>query len=52
VTTYSYPQGKLEGTLRNFYLANGMCVDSKGDVFVVDTGYGKVFEYAMEMLNG
>jgi hypothetical protein len=46
VTVYSYPLGKLEETLKHFYLASGMCVDNKGDVFIVDTGYGKIFEYA------
>jgi len=46
VAVYSYPQRKLQGTLRHFYIATGMCVDKKGDVFVVDSGYGKIFEYA------
>lgn len=46
VTVYSYPQGKYIGTLRHFYLATGMCVDNKGNVFVVDGGYYKIFEYA------
>ena len=46
VTVYSYPQGKLEGTLRHLYIAGGMCVDRKGDVFIVDDGYYKIFEYA------
>ena len=42
----SYPQHKREGILRHFYIATGMCVDKKGDVFVVDSGYGKIFEYS------
>ncbi len=46
VTVYSYPRGKVEGTLRRFYIATGECVDKKGDVFVVDDGFGKVFMYA------
>src|SRR5580658_8598443 len=46
VAVYSYPQRKREGTLRHFYIATGMCADKKGDVFVVDSGYGKIFEYA------
>jgi hypothetical protein len=45
-TVYSYPSGKYLGTLRHFYIANGACVDKKGNVFVVDAGYGKIFEYA------
>jgi hypothetical protein len=43
---YSYPQRKLQGTIKHFYIATGMCVDKGGDVFVVDSGYGKIFEYA------
>jgi hypothetical protein len=31
---------------RHFYIATGRCVDKKGDVFVVDSGYRKIFEYA------
>jgi len=41
VTVYSYPQGKLEGRLRHFYLADDACVDTKGDVFIVNLGYGE-----------
>jgi hypothetical protein len=43
VTVYSYPAGKLEGILKHFYIATGMCVDRKGDVFVADTGLQKKF---------
>lgn len=46
VTVYSYPKGKLEGTLRGFGLAGGQCVDNKGDVFVTDTDAGQILEYA------
>jgi hypothetical protein len=46
VDVYSYPEGKLEGVLHHFYIAQGMCVDQKGDVFVTDLGYNKIFEYA------
>ena len=46
VSVYSYPKGALLQTLRHFYLATGMCVDAKRNVFIVDLGYGKVFEYA------
>jgi hypothetical protein len=45
VTVYSYPKGKLKGTLKHFYIATGECVDKKGDVFIVDDGYGRVFMY-------
>jgi hypothetical protein len=43
VTVYSYPQGKLEGKLRGFFDATGECVDAKGDVYIADNGYGKVY---------
>jgi hypothetical protein len=46
VTVYSYPEGRYEGRLRHFYIASGMCADVAGDVFITDSGYGKVFEYA------
>jgi hypothetical protein len=46
VTAYSYPQGKLEGKLKGFYLATGACADAAGNVFIVNSGTGKIFEYA------
>jgi hypothetical protein len=46
VTVYSYPKGKLEGTIRFGYLPGGQCVDSKGNVFITDTDTGQIFEYA------
>jgi hypothetical protein len=46
VTVYSYPEGKLEGKLRRFYLADDACVDQSGNVYIVNLGYGRVFEYA------
>jgi hypothetical protein len=46
VTIYSYPQGKLEGKLRHFYLADDACVDKNSNVYIVNLGYGRVFEYA------
>jgi hypothetical protein len=47
VTVYTYPQGKLVGQLRNknLYLADGGCVDMKGDVYVANYGTGQLFEY-------
>lgn len=45
VAVYSYPHGKLEGKLRGFFITQGMCVDTKGDVYVADQGYGQVYEY-------
>ena len=46
VIVFTYPQGSLEGVLRHFYLADDGCVDKRGDVFIANLGYGRVFEYA------
>jgi hypothetical protein len=47
IKIYAYPQGNLVGTLRGgFYLAGGECVDGNGNVFIVNTGNGRIFEYA------
>lgn len=46
VLVLSYPQGKLVGTLKGFYSAAGDCVDSKGDVFIVNLKPLVVYEYA------
>jgi hypothetical protein len=47
VTAYSYPKGRLVGTLKNpyFFLPAGECVDKAGDVFITDLGANKIFEY-------
>src|ERR1700678_2232910 len=45
VTVYSYPKGKLVGTLRHFLRPLGECVDQTGNVFIAN-GAGQVFEYA------
>lgn len=46
VTMYSYPKGKLVGTLRGFYRPEGECVDAVGDVYVTNLGTNQIFEYA------
>lgn len=46
ITIYSYPRGKLEGSLRFGYLPHGECVDQKGDVFITNLDNGEVVEYA------
>lgn len=46
VTVYSYPDGKLKGTLTGFLGPYGECVDSIGDVFIVNEGPGTIVEYA------
>ena len=45
VTVYSYPKGKLLGTLTGFNLPAGECVDKAGDVFITDLALSKIFEY-------
>ena len=46
ITVYSYPKGKLVGTLSNFYKPYGACVDATGNVYVTDSTFGKIYEYA------
>jgi hypothetical protein len=46
VYVYSYPQGDLVGTLTGFDAPQGECVDSKGDVWVVEYSSNDVVEYA------
>ena len=36
VVVYSYPQGKLVGTLTGFAEPDGVCADKKGDVWIVN----------------
>ena len=43
VGVYSYPQGKLKGTLSGFYAVHSGCVDQHGHVFITDKG--KIFEF-------
>ena len=46
VTVYSYPQGKMVGTLLGFDVPMGECVDAKGDVFITVYDLDKIYEYA------
>jgi hypothetical protein len=47
VYVYSYPKGKLVGTLTDQNNPGGMCVDTKGDVFITQLyGGGHIVEYA------
>jgi hypothetical protein len=46
ITVYSYPKGKLVGTLNNFEKPYGECVDAKGNVWITDSSFGKIYEYA------
>jgi hypothetical protein len=46
VTVYSFPKGKLVGTLSGFDSAAGACGDTHGDIFVTDLGHRQIVEYA------
>jgi len=46
VYVYSYPKGKLEGTLTGFSAVHDSCVDASGDVFITSAHNSKIFEYA------
>jgi hypothetical protein len=46
VLVYTYPRGKLVGTLTGFNYPEGDCVDKAGDIFIASYGAGKVREYA------
>lgn len=46
VDVYSYPKGKPIAKLGPFDTPAGECVDSKGDVFITDSGAAEVVEYA------
>lgn len=47
VYAYSYPRGKLVGTLTSQNNPGGLCVDKKGDLFVTQLyGGGHIVEYA------
>jgi hypothetical protein len=46
VYVYSYPKGDLVGTLTGFDGPLGECVDSKGDVWVVEYSSNDIVEYA------
>jgi DNA-binding beta-propeller fold protein YncE len=46
VDAYAYPGGKLLGQLTGFVRPAGLCVDSKGDLFVTDLFGHRILEYA------
>jgi len=43
---YEYPSGKQVGKLTGFHDPQGMCVDQKGDVYITDSQFGLLLEYA------
>lgn len=46
VKVFSYPRGKLVGTLTGFQTPQGMCVNKAGDVFITNSGSAEILEYA------
>jgi DNA-binding beta-propeller fold protein YncE len=46
VFVYSYPKGRLLATLTGFGLANGMCTDTQGNIFITDGLLHEIVEYA------
>ena len=46
VFVYSYPSLAVAGTLTGFSEPAGTCVDTTGDVFIVDYGASDIVEYA------
>src|SRR5579863_882459 len=46
VWVFSYPKGKLVGTLTGFYAPMGACVDTAGNVWIVNWKPAEVIEYA------
>ncbi len=51
VYVYTYPRGRLEGTLTGFIYPGGECVDSAGDVFITassdpSVSSSTIYEYA------
>jgi hypothetical protein len=46
-SVYTYPQGKIVGKLKDFYLAAGQCVDNTtGGVYIADYGRSRVYKYS------
>ncbi|HTU82856.1 MAG TPA: hypothetical protein VMF61_12040 [Candidatus Acidoferrales bacterium] len=45
VYIFTYPAGKLVGTLKGFHAPHGECLDAAGDVFVTDSADREIFEY-------
>ncbi len=46
VYVYSYPRGKLQGTLTGFNGPTGECADKTGDVFIANYDAANILEYA------
>jgi hypothetical protein len=52
VSVYSYPQGKLVGTLTGFAAPDGICADKKGNVWIVNNAATPSGEDAVEYKHG
>ncbi len=46
VNVYSYPGGRLKGTLTGFSVPHSECVDQAGNVFIANGGKKQLVEYA------
>jgi hypothetical protein len=46
VAVFSYPEGKLVGSVGGGSLPVGLCSDKEGNVFIVDLGGQQILEYA------
>lgn len=46
VKVFSYPRGKLVGTLTGFQTPQGLCVDKAGNVYITNSGAAQILEYA------
>lgn len=46
VYVYTFPEGELVQTLKDFGLPTGICVDKAGNVWIVDARESKLLEYA------
>jgi hypothetical protein len=46
VDVFSVPALKLVSRLKDFFQPQGECTNAAGDVWIVDTGYQQLFEYA------
>ena len=52
VLVFSYPKGKLVGTIANLQHPIGLCSDSNGNVFVVNRIYGGFKDAVIEFPHG
>jgi DNA-binding beta-propeller fold protein YncE len=46
VKVFSFPRGKLVGTLTGLQTPQGMCVDKAGNVFITNSGAAQILKYA------